>query len=128
MGVTQGHLLDAQQLSLFIDVTEVLHFLKRTNHLPSASRESSEVVASNSDSKPSDAEGKAASRLRLAKTFISDGKLETAKNWLEKILEFIRKPKPPTSATASRKTEKVTPHPAPPHPTLSPSLKGERVG
>jgi serine protease Do len=93
VGVTQGHMLDAQQLSLFIDVTEVLQFLKRTKHLPPASRESAEVVASNSDSKPSDVEGKAASKLRLAKTFVTDGKLETAKKWLEEIIELYPKTK-----------------------------------
>jgi S1-C subfamily serine protease len=93
VGVTQGQLLDAQQLSLFIDVSEVLSFLKRIKHLPAAARESSQIVANNPEPKTPDDETKANSKLRFAKTFVKDGMLETAKRYCEEIIESYPKTK-----------------------------------
>jgi S1-C subfamily serine protease len=92
VGVTQGHLLDAQQLSLFIDVSEVRDFLKGKKLLPASAKES-RSLASNSEPKPPDDERKAATRLQFAKTLALDGKLEKAKIYCEEILEAYPKTK-----------------------------------
>jgi S1-C subfamily serine protease len=92
VGVTQGHLLDAQQLSLFIDVSEVRNFLKSKKLLPAAAKESP-ALASNNEPRPADEEAKAARRLENAKTLALDGKLERAKSYCEDILKLYPKTK-----------------------------------
>jgi S1-C subfamily serine protease len=93
VAVAQGHLLDAQQLSLFIDVTEVRKFLRKHKLLPSSTAESSPSIASNSETKPPDDEQRAAIKLQMAKELFQDGKLETAKSYCERILESYPKTK-----------------------------------
>src|SRR5439155_6497125 len=93
VAVTQGHLLDAQQLSLFIDVSEVRSFLSRKNLLPSPAPENSHTVASNSELKPPDDEKKAATKLEFAKSLAMAGKLEKAKAYCEEILALYPKTK-----------------------------------
>lgn len=93
VGVTQGHLIDAQQLSLFIDVSEVRSFLSRKKLLPSSTTDRSRSVASNGESKPPDEEETAANLLELAKALAVEGKLERAKARCEEILESYSKTK-----------------------------------
>lgn len=92
VGVTQGHLLDAQQISLFIDVSEVRKFLGSKKLLPAPAKET-HSLASNNEPKPVDDETKAARRLQFAKTLAMDGKLERAKSYCEEILETYPKTK-----------------------------------
>ena len=109
VGVTQGHLLDAQELSLFIDVSEVRRFLKSKNLVPSAARET-RSLASNSETKPAekpaDEEREAATQLEFAKEFAMDGKLETAKRYCQRILEQY--PKTKAAAGAKELLEKLS--------------------
>jgi S1-C subfamily serine protease len=93
VAVTQGHLLDAQQLSLFIDVSEVRNFLRSKKLLPSSSRDSGPSIASSPEPKAPDDEKRAASKLQLARMLATDGKLEKAKAYCEEILESYPKTK-----------------------------------
>jgi S1-C subfamily serine protease len=93
VAVTQGHLLDAQQISLFIDVTEVRAFLRRKKLLPSSTAESSPSIASSAEPKPPDDEKKAATKLEWAKDLAMNGKLEKAKTYCEEILDSYPKTK-----------------------------------
>jgi S1-C subfamily serine protease len=106
VGVTQGHLLDAQQISLFIDVSEVRNFLKSTKHLPASAREPPRTVASNSESKPPDEESQAARKLHFAKELAVDGKLEKAKSYCDEILELF--PKTKAAAEAKQLLDKLS--------------------
>jgi S1-C subfamily serine protease len=92
VGVTQGHLLDAQQLSLFIDVSEVRDFLRSRKLLPAPARET-RSLASDGEPKPPDDEKTAATRLQWAQTLAQEGKLEKAKTRCEEILEAFPKTK-----------------------------------
>ncbi|HLJ97842.1 MAG TPA: trypsin-like peptidase domain-containing protein [Gemmataceae bacterium] len=93
VAVTQGHLLDAQQLSLFIDVSEVRTFLTHKRLLPSPMSENARSLASSSESKPPDEEKRAATRLEFAKELAQAGKLETAKAYCQQILDSYPKTK-----------------------------------
>src|SRR5207237_1423106 len=93
VAVTQGHLLDAQQLSLFIDVSEVREFLRNKKLLPRSTADSSRSVASSSEPKAPDDEQRAAAKLEFARTFANDGKLEKAKSYCEEILDSFPKTK-----------------------------------
>ena len=110
IGVTQGYLVGAQLVSLFIDVSEVRNFLRSHRLLP---RESTPVVSDSRDtSKPSSqqaaekpqdetvrAEKRAAFKLSSAKGLENIGKLERAKERYEEIVaEF-----PQTKAAAEAK-------------------------
>jgi len=92
VGVTQGHLLDAQQISLFIDVSEVRELLKSKKLLPAPIAET-RSLASDGESRTHDDERKAATKLQFAKTLAQDGKLEKAKTYCEEILETYPKTK-----------------------------------
>jgi S1-C subfamily serine protease len=109
VGVTQGHMVNAQELSLFIDVSEVRKFLRSKKLLPAQSGET-RSLASNSETKPpdkpADEERKAATKLELAKELAMAGKLERAKSYCELILE--RYPKTKAAAGAKELLEKLS--------------------
>jgi S1-C subfamily serine protease len=105
VGVTQGHLLDAQQISLFIDVSEVREFLKSRKLLPGPATET-RSLASDGEPRTHDDERKAATKLQFAKTLAQDGKLEKAKNYCEEILEAY--PKTKAAQAAKELLEKLS--------------------
>ncbi len=98
VAVTQGHVVDAQQVSFFIDIKEVRGFLASHKLLaglsPSSSSnpsgDRSDTRSENASEKTEDAAAKAerlaAQKLRFAKEFAEKGKLETAKDYCEDIL------------------------------------------
>jgi S1-C subfamily serine protease len=109
VGVTQGHLLNAQDLSLFIDVSEVKKFLKSKNLLPSSTRENRSLASISEPrpaEKPTDEERKAATKLEFAKELAMDGKLERAKSYCEQILQLY--PKTKAAAGAKELLEKLS--------------------
>jgi S1-C subfamily serine protease len=105
VGITQGIAVDAQLISLFIDVSEVRDFLgkhKLLQKLPAGQ------VARGGKSKPGEsskadgenAEQLAAKKLELGKRLADEGKLESAKKWYERILADY----PKTKAAEEAKT------------------------
>jgi S1-C subfamily serine protease len=106
VGITQGMAVDAQLLSLFIDVSEVKAFLASKKLLPrlgtavaAAGPEAKTRHEKESDGDADKAEQAAASKLRLAKTLADDGKLEKAKERYEAIIASY----PDTKAAAEAK-------------------------
>jgi S1-C subfamily serine protease len=91
VAVTQGGVRNAQQLSFFIDVTEVKDFLQKSKHLPTSSAVASVPEKPRTvPDKPLDdgqkAEQEAKRKLGFAKTLVTDGKTGRAKERLQEIV------------------------------------------
>jgi S1-C subfamily serine protease len=111
VGITQGHAVDAQLLSLFIDVSEVREVLRQhkitAKVAPAvAARESTEEppkpgthspVARVEDGALVD-EHRATTKLNFAKTLAADGKIERAKDRCEEIINSYPNTKAATEA------------------------------
>jgi S1-C subfamily serine protease len=108
VAITQGTAMDAQLLSLFIDVSEIKQFLRENHLTPKYSRALARTDSGSSkdgtdgsggaESNGSD-EQRAANKLKFAKTLADDGKLEKAKDRYEEIITSF----PNTKAAAEAK-------------------------
>jgi len=105
VAVTQGGVRNAQQISFFIEVSEVKDFLQKSRYLPRTSAVAAvpEKPKASLDDKPladgQKAEEEANRKLKFAKTFVEDGKTVKAKERLEEIVTSY----PMTKAAAEAK-------------------------